>query len=306
LVEVTDDEDVFDEIDTTQNITNAVTMDGKSWAAGETIHSAYDLINTTSGHKVSTLHFGGTGNQTGAVDGLVSTEPLLEGQTYTFNSARTSHQRDNKYQDYVACFTADTLIDTANGPVRVQDLRVGDLIATLDHGLQPLEALLSRHVDEATLQKLPKLAPVRINAGALGQGLPLRDLLVSPQHRFLARSVVVRRMFEADETLLSAKQLSALPGIAVDSGQRDVTYYHLVMPRHEIVMAEGTPTESFYCGEQAIKSLTPDARAELNNLFPELITGTSKAEPARPFPSPRRQKQLISRLLRNTKPVLAA
>ncbi|MBB3993817.1 hypothetical protein GGR95_001448 [Sulfitobacter undariae] len=305
-VEITDNDNIFDELDTTQNITNAVTLDGNTWAAGETIHSAYDLINSTTGHKVTTLHFGGNGNQVGAVDGLVSTVRLVEGESYTFNQSRTSNKETNEYEQYVACFTADTLIETVDGLIPVQDLQVGCMIQTLDHGPQPLMALLSRHVDVATLQEMPNLAPVRITAGALGQGLPLRDLLVSPQHRFLARSVVVRRMFEAAETLLSAKQLTALPGIAVDNSQSEVTYFHLVMPHHEIVIAEGTPTESFYCGEMAMKSLTPAARAELSKLFPDLLTGVSGVEPVRPLPSPRRQKQLVSRLLRNTKPVLAA
>lgn len=305
LIEVNDDDLIFDELDTSQVLASAVNIDGVAQAAGTTVHSSYDLLNSTTGHRLTGVHFGGTGNQTGAIDGFISTQILLPGSTYTFNQGRTSHTRPNAYQDYVACFTTGALIETPNGPVPVEDLRKGDLVLTLDHGAQPLETVLSRHIDATVLQAKPNLYPVRITSGALGQGLPLRDLLVSPQHRFLARSQVVKRVFDTDETLLSAKQLTVLAGIEVDHTPADVTYFHLVFARHEIVIAEGTPTESFYCGPMAVKSLDPAARAELFAIFPELAAGTMPFAPARDIPSTRRQKQLVNRLYHNEKPVLA-
>ncbi len=305
LIEVTDDDLVFDEVDGSQVLTNAVNIDGNAQGAGTTINTAYDLINTTTGHKLTSFHFGGDGYQQGAVDGVVSTEPLQPGTTYTFDSARTSHQRNNEYDDYVACFCMGTKIETTRGEVKVQDLRAGDLVLTLDGGPQPVQAMLSRTFDSHALRERPNLRPVRIRTGALGQGLPLRDLWVSPQHRFLARSPVVQRMLNVDETLLCAAQLTMMPKIFVDERIQDVTYYHIVMARHEIIVAEGTPTESFLCGPMAIKSLAPAARREIEEIFPELKANGNEQIPARSIPTPKRQKRLIRRLRRNDKPILS-
>jgi hypothetical protein len=305
LIEVTDDDLVFDEVDGSQVLTNAVNIDGVGQAAGTSINTAYDLINTTTGHKLTSFHFGGDGYQQGAVDGMVSTEPLLPGTTYTFNSARTSHQQSNEYDDYVACFCTGTKIETARGEVSVEELRAGDLVHTLDRGPQPVMTVLSREFDANALQERPNLRPVRILAGALGQGVPTRDLWVSPQHRFLARSPIIQRMFGVDETLLCAAQLTMLPKICVDEKIADVTYYHIVMKQHEIIIAEGTPTESFFCGPLAVKSLAPAARLEIEEIFPELQAKGHAPLPARSIPNTKRQKRLIRRLRRNDKPILS-
>lgn len=304
LIEVTDDDLVFDEVDASQVLTNAVTIDGNALAAGTSINTAYDLINTTSGHQVTSFHFGGDGYQQGPVDGIVSTVPLTAGSSYTFNSARTSHTQPNEYEDFVACFASGTSIEALNGPINVEDLKVGDLVLTLDNGPQPVLAVLSRGFDADALRERPNLRPVRIREGALGLGLPERDLLVSPQHRFLARSSVVQRMLDADETLLCAAQLTALPRISVDQKVSEVTYFHLVMGRHEIIMAEGTPTESFYCGPMAVKSLDPAARQEIEEIFPELLENMTLPAAARSIPSIKRQKRLVRRHRRNDKPIL--
>lgn len=186
LVEVSDDDLIFDEIDTSQTLTNAINLDGTSYAAGTSVHTAYDLINTTTGAKVTSLHFGGDGYQQGAVNGLVSTVELIPGTSYTFNTERTSHQKNNAYDDYFACFVSGTNILTSKGPLAVQDLKKGDLIETSDGSYSCLKLILSRRFSTQDLQKSPKLRPIRIMADTLGETLPKRDLLVSPQHRMLA------------------------------------------------------------------------------------------------------------------------
>ncbi len=73
------------------------------------------------------------------------------------------------------CFVAGTRIDTALGPVAVEDPLVGDLVVTMDDGLQPLRWTGSR-----TLSAPGAMAAVCIPAGALGNSA---ELPVSPQHR---------------------------------------------------------------------------------------------------------------------------
>ncbi|SOH93995.1 Hint domain-containing protein [Monaibacterium marinum] len=304
LIKVDDDEAVFDEVDGTQSLDGAVTIDGNSFADGTTINTAYDLINTANGHKVTSFHFGGDGYQQGEVDGIASTVLLTPGTTYTFNTERTSHQMNNLYDDYVACFTAGTVIATQRGPVAVQDLVTGDMIRTLDRGYQPLRLVLQRHLSAAELIARPKLCPILIEAGALGQGMPCRDLRVSPQHRFLANSPIVQRMFGESEVLISAKKLTQLPGISEMAGCTGVTYFHLVMDQHEVVFAEGAPTESFYFGPMAIRGLGDDARQEMVELFPDMVLEGFVPSGAREIPCSKRQSQFAWRHERNGKSVL--
>lgn len=306
LIEVTDDEIIFDEVDGSQVLTDTVNIDGTTVTAGTSINTAYDLINTTTGHKVTSFHFGGDGYQQGAVDGIVSTVSLQPGTSYTFNTERTSHQKNNEYEDYVACFTGQSMIKTDTGLVAIKDLKVGDMVQTLDHGFQPLRMILTRQLSSIELIVKPNLRPVLVTAGALGKNIPEQDLLVSAQHRFLANSPVVERMFGEQETLISATKLTALAGIDVSGDFSTVTYYHLVLDQHEIVFVEGAPTESYYCGPMAISGLNSEARKEIETLFPEIASDDFVASQARGIPSSKRQTQFVMRHEKNQKPILVA
>ncbi len=304
LIEITDDDLVFDEIDGSQVLTNAVNLDGTNYAAGTTAHSSYDLINTTSGHKVTGVHFGGDGYQQGAIQGLISTVEMVPGTSYTFNTERTSHQKNNLYDDYFACFVAGSHIDTEYGERPVEELEQGDLVRTGDGVLRPLRLILHRHLRPEELERAPGLRPVRIMAGSLGAGLPKRDLLVSPQHRMLVKSIIARRMVGADEVFVSARKLSALPGVFTEAAPEGLTYYHLVFDQHEVIFAEGAPTESFYCGPNALQALSQESREEMDALFPGLMAGCDCPESARPILDGARQKRLMMRHVKNAKPVL--
>lgn len=202
------------------------------------------------------------------------------------------------------CFTAGTLIQTLDGPREVQDLRIGDLILTRDHGVQPLRWIGGRTLDAGRLDLSPNLRPIRIGAGALGAGLPLRDLIVSPQHRVLVRSTVVSRMFACSEVLIAAKHLVGLPGIAICRDPAPVTYLHLLFDDHQILLSEGAWSESFFIGPQALKNLKSAQRREILSLFPELARAAP--QPARPMPNGRQSRQLAQRHARNGRELVAA
>src|SRR5690606_18039618 len=87
---------------------------------------------------------------------------------------------DNEHTG-VLCFARGTLIETVRGAIAVEELTLGDLIRTLDSGYQAIRWIGCRKLGSNELAASPKLQPVRIKAGALGAGLPLRDLVVSPQ-----------------------------------------------------------------------------------------------------------------------------
>lgn len=198
----------------------------------------------------------------------------------------------------IPCFCRGTMILTPRGEIAVEELQVGDLVVTRDNGLRPIRWIGGRALDQVDLAISPKLRPIRINAGALGQGLPAADLTVSPQHRILLRSTIAQRMFGAAEVLVAARQLTALDGIA----QIDVSaveYFHILFDQHEIIISNGAETESLFTGPEAMKSLGQEARDEIFTLFPELRD--TPAEPARPFIPGGKARQLVQRHQRNGK-----
>lgn len=146
----------------------------------------------------------------------------------------------------VICFTPDTLLDTPDGPRRVADLAPGDRVHTRDAGAQPLIWTGARSLSGARLHAMPDLRPIRIRAGALGDGAPRRDLLVSPRHRILIRGPAARALFGTDEVLVAAEDLVDGRRILRDHALGRVTYLHLMLPDHQVVFADGVPAESFH------------------------------------------------------------
>lgn len=159
----------------------------------------------------------------------------------------------------VVCFAAGTHIETPQGPVRVEDLRAGDQVLTLSHGCQAIRMILERHIDFTA--ETAKLKPICFKPNSLGPGRPRRALCVSPQHRILLADAA------GQELLVPAKSLTGRKGVRVMKGKRHVTYFHLVFDRHEIILSEGTPTESFFPGPVALSSIPQEARDEILGIF---------------------------------------
>lgn len=159
------------------------------------------------------------------------------------------------------CFTAGTNITTATGEVVVENLNVGDMVKTKDHGMQPI-----RWIGKQTIKADGDFAPIRFSKGSIGNE---HDLLVSPQHRMLISGWKAELMFGKPEVLVAAKHLVNGDTIHVQKSDT-VEYFHILFDTHEIVFAEGAPSESFHPGEVGMKTIDQAARDEIFAIFPEL------------------------------------
>jgi hypothetical protein len=157
----------------------------------------------------------------------------------------------------------------------VETLKPGDQVLTRDHGLQTLRWVGQRRLTLQNLQTSPHLRPVRLQKGALGQNMPQRDMLVSPNHRVLIHTDETALYFDAREVLVAAKHLTALPGIEV-AQVREITYIHLLFDRHEVVRSDGAWSESFQPGDYTLGAMGAAQKAEIFELFPELETQTGQ------------------------------
>ncbi len=170
----------------------------------------------------------------------------------------------------VICFTPGTRIATPEGPRLVEHLREGDRVQTKDNGAQEIQWIGSRRMTGARLFAMPKLRPIRIRTSALGGGRPDAQLLVSPEHRMLVKGDVARALFNTPEVLIAAKDLINPGSISVDLTVREITYIHLLLPRHQIVWANGLETESFHPASAALSTLSDTDRLRLLARYPSL------------------------------------
>jgi hypothetical protein len=171
------------------------------------------------------------------------------------------------------CFMAGTLIATPDGQAAVESLQAGDLVLGSD-GRAHAVRWLGRQTVSLTFADPMKVLPIRIRAGALGEGLPVRDLLVSPDHAILVGEVLV--------------QAGALVNGVSIVREADVpntfTYYHVELDEHALVLAEGVPAETFI---DNVQRRAFDNWRDYEALFPQ---GRELVE--MPYPRAKAQRQV--------------
>ncbi|WP_165390289.1 Hint domain-containing protein [Thalassococcus sp. S3] len=263
--QVDDDDSDFDDgfIDPPNNSTGGnnqlldqpVSINGQTFAAGSQVELEF-AITTTTGETFFYVRINGTNV------GLTGDTLPQPGTTYTIDSSADG--QDTPY-DGLACFTAGTMIETADGPRPVESLLPGDRVRTMDNGMQKLRWIGQQALSAFQLRAAPHLAPIRINAGALGNREALE---VSPQHRILMTGWRAELYFGAPEVLVPAKALVNGKTIVALPPDRPARYVHLLFDRHEIVFSHGLATESFHPGEMGLRDV--DQKREVEVLFPDL------------------------------------
>jgi len=134
----------------------------------------------------------------------------------------------------IPCFAAGTRIATPAGDRAVECLTPGDRVVTADGTPRRIRWIGHRDIDLRG-HPTPNLArPIRMCAGALANGVPARDLRVSPDHALLLGNVLVQAKDIVDGVLITQ-----------DHTCTAVTYYHVELESHDILLAEGAPAESF-------------------------------------------------------------
>ena len=180
------------------------------------------------------------------------------------------------------CFTPGTGIATGKGEVAVEALRVGDGVVTRDNGIQKIRWIGARRFHGRELTANRHLTPILIRAGALGGGLPERDMRLSPNHRLLVSSDQTALYFEEREVLVAAKHLVNHRGV-FEVESLGVTYIHFLFDAHEVVLADGSWSESFQPADHTLRGIGNAQRREISEIFPELSAGqgSERFRPAR-------------------------
>lgn len=282
-------------VDFTDGDVGNVFIDGGS-QAGST--SDYDSLSLGPGISL----VGGSLSETLDADGnSYSGSALVTDGTNTY----TVQYSEIEHRDFGApvCFLGGSLVRTRHGLRPIETLRPGDLIQTCDNGFQPIIWIGSQRLHPDARIPRNQADPIRIRADALGPGVPERDLGISPQHRILISSRIADRIFGEREIFVPAKYLLGLPGVEQAPTCGPVHYFHLLLDRHEVILANEVRAESFHPGPEAMKALDPIARTELATLCPDLGAGRQTADLARFAARRRPTHSLLRRHIRNGKPL---
>jgi len=139
---------------------------------------------------------------------------------------------------FAVCFLAGTLIRTPEGERAVETIAPGDLVYVYHNGCQEVQRVTwvgQRSVECTESARFePTDYPVRVSAGALGDGVPYKDLLITPEH-----------CLYLDGALIPARMLVNGRSITHDTSLTRYSYYHIETQTHATVMADGMLSETY-------------------------------------------------------------
>jgi hypothetical protein len=200
-----------------------------------TINWTGDLIPSDQVAVAGTpTYYFGYSETTGGTDLLVTNDPLgFPVRMYSNDPNLVPKEKVTTQAANWPCLLAGTLVATPAGERRVEDLRPGDLVLT-----PRAEAVTIRWIGRRSAIAMfagPGAVPVRIQAGALSDGIPAQDLFVSPDHAILIEGVLANA-----HALVNGSTIAPM----TDPPER-IDYYHLELDRHRLIVTNGTPVESF-------------------------------------------------------------
>ncbi len=177
-------------------------------------------------------------------------------------------------------FAGQVKIKTLKGDKPVSELQVGDMVLTRDNGFQEI-----RWVGRLRRGKARQKMMV-LKADTLAPGVPSADLKMSPNQRVLTGSGVLRTMCDNPEALVKLEDLTSLTPEFLQDTKADC--WHILMSRHEVVLANDVWTETLQPDRQFLNSVEARVQQQLECICPKLATAGSK----RAFPAARTQTRL--------------
>ena len=240
------------------------------WKVGEAVKMEFNSGTKLDGHYRGTFTYDGKEypviqlvNDDYFVLGTGVPSPAPTGIfTGIVQGVRVYHSDWNRSKDFTVCFFPGTLIATPHGERKVEDLVPGDRVLIVDAGYVPATWLgrmaqmlrrkfgfsraapvkwLGRQTVTTLFGPADRLMPVRFAAGSLGGGggplLPHSELTVTADHAMLVDGVLCEAGALVNGTTITRVPLS-------EFGE-SYTVYHVETENHEIILANGVPSETF-------------------------------------------------------------
>ncbi len=203
---------------------------------------------------------------------------ILQGAKFLWSSIKTRSALEQVRigQIAVPSSTPGKLVATPTGQRPVTELQKGDQVITRGHGIKEISWIGHRKICERELQFFPKSLPVLIGQGAMGHGLPERDVLVGSNTRVLVTNHLKKPGHRKPGLLVSARYLTSFAGVSI-ADCNSFCWTHFMFDRHELVLIDGIWIESFQPNDPSLQGLSNSQSDELFLFFPELRKQSPKA-----------------------------
>jgi autotransporter passenger strand-loop-strand repeat protein len=191
-----------------------INLEYATYSAGATavLNAGTDVLTVTDGGNTYTLQMAGS---------------------YTGEGFEVTSATDGTV-DVILCFYPGTQLAGTQGGVAVEDITAGTMLKTASGALMPVRWVGQSQISTRFADRQRSL-PIRIRAGALGDNLPQRDLLVSPDHALFIEGLLIQ----------AGALVNGVSIIREINVPEQFTYYHVELARHDLLLAEGVPAESF-------------------------------------------------------------
>ncbi len=195
-----------------------------------------DIVDLT-GLAGGTIVGGGTVNGSDQLVVSNSTQTVTlqldTGENYTGFIFATGPDSGTGTDLTATCFCRGTRIQTDRGEVAVEDLAIGDQVVTLSGEAKPIKWIGHRAFDGRFIAGNRMVLPIRVAAGALAEGVPARDLWVSPEHALYLDGLFLPARLVNGATIRQEESVDRLE------------YFHIELDTHDVILAEGAPAETF-------------------------------------------------------------
>jgi len=211
--------------------------------------SAGDTVSFDDGTNLLTIKNGG-----GSTLATIHLDDSADGHAFQLLDDGHGHTFVEE-TDYTPCYLKGTRIRMPRGDRAVETLRIGDMIATMGGEALPLKWIGRRSYRDWLAVGNEDAQPILFKAGSIADGIPARDLYVSPEHAMFV-----------DGMLIPARYLVNGASIVKTRDLEEIDYFHLEFDRHAVIFAEGATAESFVDDDS--RMLFHNA-AEYRRLYPD-------------------------------------
>jgi autotransporter passenger strand-loop-strand repeat protein len=133
-----------------------------------------------------------------------------------------------------ACYRRGTMILTTTGEVPIEELAIGDQVVTLTGQARPIRWIGQRAYSGRFIAGNRAVLPICLKQDAIAEGIPARDLWLSPEHSLYIDHVLVQaKHLVNDVTIVQADDID------------QVEYFHIELDDHDVIYADGIPSETY-------------------------------------------------------------
>ncbi len=172
------------------------------------------------------------------------------------------------FEGAFCAFTRGSLVETANGPMAIEDLLPGDAVLTQDGTPEPVLWKGSVTLIPGRVDSRGRTRPLtRIMADTFGMQKPMSGVIVGPAARLLGTPAHMRHLSGGGDMLTPVSEFQDGMSVIETLPPTPVELFHICLARHSVIRVDGLQFESYHPGVNAVRMISHSLRSIYLNLF---------------------------------------